>query len=105
MSEFCLIYTTLPNQQAAKTLGEDIIQKRLAACANIFPSMYSIYEWDSEYADEAETMMILKTRRALVPQLKEEVERLHPYDTPAVLVIPIEDGSQGYLDWVRQQTS
>lgn len=100
-----LVYTTFPSAEAAEAVGGALVEAGLVACANIIPGMVSIYVWRGERAREQEVVMLLKTTPALAERVVEEVCRRHPYETPAVLVIPIAGGSLPFLDWIGGQTA
>jgi periplasmic divalent cation tolerance protein len=99
-----LVYTTFASLDDAKRVGDALVAARLAACVNIFPGMISIYEWKGtrELADEI--AMIIKTRASLVDAVLAETKRLHPYELPALLVLPTEGGSEEYCGWILSQT-
>lgn len=99
-----LVYTTFASLDDAKRVGDALVAARLAACVNIFPGMISIYEWKGtrELADEV--AMIIKTRASLVDAVLAETKRLHPYELPALLVLPTEGGSEEYCGWILSQT-
>jgi periplasmic divalent cation tolerance protein len=99
-----LVYTTFASLDEAKRVGDALIAARLAACVNIFPGMISIYEWKGtrELADEV--AMIIKTRASLADAVLAETTRLHPYELPALLVLPTEGGSDEYCGWILGQT-
>ncbi len=99
-----LVYTTFEGLDDAKRVGDALVAARLAACVNIFPGMISIYEWKGtrELADEI--AMIIKTRASLVDAVLAETKRLHPYELPALLVLPTEGGSEEYCGWILSQT-
>lgn len=99
-----LIYTTLPSMEDAKRLGNALVAGRLAACVNMFPGMISIFEWKGAREEASEVAMIIKTRAALAEKVMEETKRLHPYEVPALLVLPIEGGSEEYCGWIAGQT-
>jgi periplasmic divalent cation tolerance protein len=99
-----LIYTTLPTLDDAKRVGEALVAARLAACVNMFPSMISIYEWKGAREEASEVAMIIKTRAALIDQVLAETKRLHPYELPALLVLPTEGGSAEYCGWIASET-
>ena len=99
-----LIYTTFAQIEDAKRVGEVLVTSRLAACVNIFPGMISIFEWKGKREEASEAAMIIKTRRALVEGVLAEVKRLHPYEMPALLVLPTEGGSSEYCRWIVAQT-
>jgi periplasmic divalent cation tolerance protein len=99
-----LIYTTLPTLADAKRLGDALVAAKLAACVNMFPGMISIFEWKGAREEANEVAMIIKSRAALVEQVLMETKRLHPYDLPALLVIPTEGGSAEYCGWIVSAT-
>ncbi len=77
---------------------------RLAACVNIFPGMISIFEWKGTREVAGEAAMIIKTRGSLTEAVLAETKRLHPYELPALLVLPTEGGSADYCGWIFGQT-
>jgi len=99
-----LIYTTLPSLADAKRVGEALIASRLAACVNMFPGMISIFEWKGAREEAGEVAMIIKTRDSLAEAVMTETKRLHPYELPALLVLPTEGGSAEYCGWIAEQT-
>jgi periplasmic divalent cation tolerance protein len=99
-----LIYTTLPSVAEAKRVGEALVAARLAACVNLFPGMISIFEWKGAREEAGEVAMIIKTRAALSDAVMAETKRLHPYELPALLVLPTEGGNAEYCGWIAEQT-
>jgi periplasmic divalent cation tolerance protein len=100
-----LIYTTLPSLDDAKRVGAALVAARLAACVNMFPGMISIYEWEGAREEASEVAMLIKTRRGLIDRVMAETTRLHPYDVPALLVLPTEGGSDDYCAWIVSETA
>ena len=103
-SDAVTVYTTFATEAAAASVGEALVGARLAACANIVPGVTSIYEWEGKLEREREVVMLVKTRRTLAEQVIAEIRRLHPYQNPAIVVLPIVAGSADYLAWVAAQT-
>jgi periplasmic divalent cation tolerance protein len=99
-----LVYTTFASLDDAKRVGDALVAARLAACVNIFPGMISIYEWEGVRETADEVAMIIKTRRSLADAVLAEAKRLHPYELPALLVLPTEGGSDEYCGWIVGQT-
>jgi periplasmic divalent cation tolerance protein len=99
-----LIYATFPSLDDAKRVGDVLVAARLAACVNMFPGMISIFEWKGVREEANEVAMIIKTRASLVELVLKETKRLHPYDLPALLVLPTEGGSAEYCGWIASQT-
>jgi len=103
-SEFVFLYSTFPDEAAARRAGEALVAAKLAACVNIYPPMTSIYEWQGKMETGGEVAAFLKTRRVLVEQAIAAARPLHPYTLPCFLVLPIEGGNDDYLAWARAQT-
>jgi len=99
-----LVYTTFPDPAAAETVGGALVDAGLAACVNIIPGMTSIYMWQGKRQSEMETIMIVKTRAAFAERVMAEVRRLHSYENPALVVLPVETGSADFLAWIMAQT-
>ena len=99
-----LIYTTFPGLDEAKRVGHSLVAARLAACVNMFPGMISIFEWKGAREEAGEVAMIIKTRASLTEAVLAETKRLHPYELPALLVLPTDGGSAEYCGWIVSQT-
>ena len=99
------VYTTYPSLVEAERIGKAVLERRLAACVNILPGMISHYWWEGAIERGEEVVMIIKTRASLAEDVRAEVKALHSYTTPAILVLPIEGGEPGYLDWLMQETA
>jgi periplasmic divalent cation tolerance protein len=99
-----LVYTTFASLEDAKRVGDALVAARLAACVNIFPGMISIFEWKGAREEASEVAMIVKTRASLTEAVLAETKRLHPYELPALLVLPTEGGSAEYCDWILSET-
>ena len=80
--------------------------RRLAACVNIIPGLRSIYRWEGEICDDGESLLVIKTRAESVADLTEALLELHPYDTPEVIALPIEEGAgnPAYLQWLLDES-
>jgi periplasmic divalent cation tolerance protein len=104
MTATVLIYVTAPNRDEAVRIGREIVTDRLAACANVLPGMTSIYQWQGEIREDSEAVLILKTRRDLADRLVVRVRELHPYETPAILVLPVQSGNPAFLEWIQDET-
>jgi len=100
-----LIYTTFPSLEDAKRVGAALVAARLAACVNMFPGMISIYQWKGAREEADEVAMIIKTRGGLTDRVLAEAKRLHPYEVPALLVLPTEGGSAEYCAWIASETA
>jgi periplasmic divalent cation tolerance protein len=99
-----LVYTTYPSVVEAEQAGRAIVERRLAACVNILPGMVSHYWWQGAVERGEEAVMMIKTRASLAEAVRAAVKADHSYSTPAILVLPIEDGDPDYLGWIMAET-
>jgi periplasmic divalent cation tolerance protein len=100
-----LVYATFPSAETAEAAGGRLVELGLAACVNILPAMTSIYVWQGQRHREAEAAMIIKTRAALAEAVIAEGRKLHPYENPAFLVLPVAGGAAEFVAWVEAQTA
>lgn len=102
---FVVVYTTFPDEKAAVAAAEALVTAGLVACANILPVMTSVFIWEGRLGREREAAMLLKTRRELAGDVTSAIKRLHTYETPAVVVWPLIEGSSDYFRWIETQTA
>lgn len=100
-----LIYSTFPSPAEAERVGGLLVDRGLAACVNLFPGMTAIYVWEGQRQRESETAMLIKTRASLAAQVVAEARKLHPYTNPALLILPVEGGSEDFMRWIADQTA
>lgn len=91
----------------ADRIARAIVELELAACVNVVPVVKSFYRWEGRLVEDTEATLWIKTRRALVPRLTEEVKAIHPYSVPEVIALPVDGalGNPDYLAWVRAETA
>jgi periplasmic divalent cation tolerance protein len=104
MERIVFVYTTYPSLVEAEAAGRALVEQRLAACVNILPGMVSHYRWQGAIERGEEVVMLIKTRAALAEQVRAAVKARHSYETPAILVLPIESVDQTYLQWILEGT-
>jgi periplasmic divalent cation tolerance protein len=100
-----VVFVTAPDAVTGAKIARVLVEERLIACANVVPGIRSIYRWEGQVADEAEVLLVLKTRASRCAALAARVKELHPYALPEVIALPVLEGSQAYLDWVAAETS
>ena len=104
MERVVFVYTTYPSIVEAEEAGRALVEQRLAACVNILPGMISHYRWQGALERAEETVMLIKTRASLAEAVRASIKDKHSYETPAILVLPIESVDQTYLEWVMAET-
>ena len=103
-NEFCFIYSTFPNKEAALASARLLIDKKLAACVNINAPITSVYFWEGKREEATEVSALIKTRRSLVEAAVKAAWEIHDYSVPCFVVLPLEAGNSDYLAWVRSVT-
>jgi periplasmic divalent cation tolerance protein len=108
MTDKIVVLTTCASTEEAQRVAHALVEKRLAACVNVIPGIRSVYRWkntDGKDAilDEEEVLLVIKTSRALMEELKDEIERLHSYEVPEVIALQVVDGSERYLAWMNRE--
>src|SRR3954469_18328809 len=104
MTDAMIVLTTLHDAEVAATLAKTVVEERLAACANLFPALRSIYKWQSKIEDQNEVLVLFKTRQEHYARLQSRVLEWHPYEVPELLAVPVEQAYQPYLDWLARET-
>lgn len=97
------VFVTCPDEETAKRIARALLERRLVACANVFP-VGSMYHWEGRIEEGREVAMLLKTRRANVDAVAAAVREIHPYTVPCVVGFPLEGGNADYFDWVDAET-
>ncbi|MCP4753594.1 MAG: divalent-cation tolerance protein CutA [Proteobacteria bacterium] len=100
---YLLVVTTTARQEDAEELAQAIVEKRLAACAQVQGPITSIYRWQGKVENEQEWKCTFKTSRDLYKKLETELGDSHPYDTPEIVALPIVQGSADYLAWLEEE--
>ncbi len=96
-----IVLTTADNPKEAGQLARTLVEEGLAACATLIPAVQSIYRWKGQVESATETLVLLKTGAERIAALEARLLELHSYETPEFLVLPVESGSEGYLEWLR----
>jgi periplasmic divalent cation tolerance protein len=100
MTDKIVVLSTCENADDAARIARSLVERRLAACVNIVPGVQSIYHWKGAVEQASEVLMVIKTSRALFSGVRAEIERLHSYELPEAIALPIVDGSERYLEWL-----
>ncbi len=103
MSESCVVMTTVADEQQARALATAVIEARLAACAQTMP-ISSCYRWDGKVVNDKEFLILFKTVTDKYPALEAKILKLHSYDTPEIVRVPIDGGFSKYLAWIETET-
>jgi periplasmic divalent cation tolerance protein len=103
--EYAVVFITVGSRAEAVKISDALLEGRAAACVNTVPGVSSHYLWQGKLETDAELLLIVKTRLALIPEVNRIVSELHSYDVPEVIALPIIGGSPEYLDWLGEVTA
>ena len=103
MTDKVIVLTTCASAEQAESMARRLIEARLAACVSVVPGAQSYYRWQGAIESSAECLLLIKSSRDLAGELQQEIGRLHSYELPEFLVLPIVDGSENYLDWMGRE--
>ena len=104
MTDKIVVLSTCPTAEEAGKIARRLVEKRLAACVNILAGARSVYHWQGAIEENEEILLLIKSRRDLFATLRAELERIHSYEVPEVIALPIVDGSPSSLDWLERET-
>ncbi len=102
--KFCWIYTTTSSLSEAQEISDLLLEKKLIACANIFPAIESRYRWKGKVCKSKEFAVIFKTRSSLYKKIEKEIQRIHSYEVPCIVKISWEQASQDFARWILNET-
>ena len=101
--KYSITITTCPDRQSAKAIAKLLVEKRLAACVQMFP-IESMYVWQGKVCEDEETAMFIKSKSALFDEIAATVRETHTYEVPEIIQIPITDALPEYLKWIDDCT-
>lgn len=99
--EYSSAFVTCPDTDVAKKIARGLVEKKIAACVNIIPRITSVYSWEGKVEEDAEVLLMIKTRTSRVEDLTEFVKTTHPYEVPEVISVKLGEGNPAYLEWIR----
>ncbi len=100
--DIILVMTTCPDADSAQLIAVTLLEQRLAACVNTLPGTKSLYRWEGNIEVAEEFVLLIKTSGSRFALIEDTVKKLHPYELPEIISVPIASGSVEYLDWIKQ---
>jgi len=99
-----LVLCNCPDEEVANRIALAVLESGLAACVNILPRVQSLYRWQGKIESATEIPLFIKSTAANYPALEAAIRKLHPYDIPEIIALPVERGLPAYLNWVAAET-
>ena len=94
--------STFPDAETASRIAQTLVEEKLAACANLIPSVHSIYCWKEKIEGAGEVIVLFKTTRDRQAAFQEKLRSVHPYEIPEIIFVPVDGGLPAYLSWVAE---
>ncbi len=104
MKSFIQITTATETKEQAQKIARHLVEKKLAACVQISGPIESTYHWKGKVETASEWLCLIKTRESLFKKVEAAIKKLHPYETPEIIAVPIIKGSKEYLKWLDAET-
>ncbi len=102
-TSYIVVLITVKDSEEAQKIANSLLKRRQAACVNIIPEVDSHYWWKDKLDSARESLLIVKTKESLLPELIKSVKKIHSYSIPEIIALPIVGGSQDYLDWIDSE--
>jgi len=99
-----VVLVTASSEAEAAQIGQAVVEGGVAACANIIPNVTSLFRWEGKLSKEKEVLILIKSRLDVFQDLAAVIKRLHSYQVPEIIALPIIEGSSEYLTWVIEST-
>ncbi len=103
MTDKIVVFSACGSEEQAGRIARALVEQRLAACVNIVPGARSIYRWKGQIEDAVEWLLVIKSRRGLMDQLRVTIGSIHSYEVPELLAVPVVDGSESYMAWLDRE--
>jgi periplasmic divalent cation tolerance protein len=102
--EALLVITNLPDRVTAERIATTLVTEGVAACVNVQAECTSVYRWQGKIENANEIPLLIKTTRSAYPRLEAMLRKMHPYELPEIIALPVTAGLPEYLNWVDKET-
>ena len=101
MTDKIVVLSTASSAAEAEAIARRLVEERLAACVNVVTGVRSFYRWKGKIEKSPEWLLVIKSSRGRFEQLRAALEKLHSYDVPEVIALPVVEGTKNYLHWME----
>ncbi len=102
---YIVVLVTAADAREAQQISRKLLEQRKAACVNIIPEVDSNFLWNDKIDSDSESLLIIKTKTSLLPEVTSLIKEIHSYDVPEIIALPIIGGSEDYLNWMKESLS
>ncbi len=101
---YLVVFITTSSYEEARKIADKLVDRKKAACVNIVPGVNSLFRWKGKIEEAEESLMVVKTRVELFPDVVSLVKSVHSYEVPEIIALPIVEGNPDYLEWLKKET-
>ncbi len=102
---YIIVFITIDSATEARQIAKALLERKKAACVNIVSEIESHFWWADNLELARESLLIVKTKAILLPEIINLVKSMHHYSTPEIIALPIVGGNPDYLDWIGNNVS
>ena len=100
---YIVVFITAKDNEEAQKIAKSLLKRRQVACVNIVPEVNSHFWWQDKLGSTQESLLVIKTKDTLLPDIIKSVRKIHSYDVPEIIALPIVGGNQDYLEWIDKE--
>ena len=100
-----VLFITTDSAEEARKIAGALLEQKKAACVNIVPGVESVFWWEGKVDSASENLLVVKTRASLLDEVVNLVKKVHSYDVPEIIALPIIGGNKDYLDWIGESVA
>ena len=99
---YIVVFVTSANEKEAKIIADQLLKNKIAACVNMIPKINSVFWWEKKIDSAAEILLIIKSKYTALGKIIKTVKKLHSYQVPEIIALPIIGGNKDYLAWIHE---
>ena len=99
---YIVLFITTDSADEARQISQVLLEQKKAACVNIISNVDSLFWWEGKLDSARENLLVVKTKASLLPKVISLVKKVHSYDVPEIIALPIVGGNQDYLEWIGE---
>ena len=99
---YIVVLITTDDAGEGRRIARALVEEKKAACVNIVPGVESIFRWEGKPDEARESLLMVKTKASLLPDVTKLVKKMHSNEVPEIISLPITGGNEDYLNWIGE---
>lgn len=99
---YIVVLITADDAGEGRRIARALVEEKKAACVNIIPGVESIFRWEGKPDEARESLLVVKTKASLLPEVTKLVKIMHSNEVPEIISLPITGGNDDYLSWIGE---